>query len=166
MEQIIYAITKLKKHQDSFVLLIIGRGELEQFYKKIIKDNRLKNQVYIVGEVAPHEIMSYYTICDFLVHPSIIDSFSMACLEAMSAGKPFICTKNIGITEYIKNNKEAFIISPDHLNQLVEKIDILLSNSKLRKKMGKAAYQTSLKFQSNNLKYKFIEIYEEFIKTK
>jgi len=167
IEQVIYAFVELrKKYQDSFILLIIGRGKLETFYKKIIKDNNLENQVYIIGEVAPNKIMSYFQICDFLVHPSIVDSFSMTCLEAMSAGKPFICTQNIGITEYIKNNQEAFIVPPNDLNELTKKMDTLLINSELRKKMGRLAYQTSLKFQDNNLKHKLFKIYEEFIEIK
>lgn len=161
-EQVINAAAKLKeKHGDSFVVLMIGRGGLEEYYKKLIKEKNLENHVYIVGQIPPSEMMSYYNACDFLAHPSIIESFSMACMEAASAGKPFICTSNIGLTEYITPNKEAFVIPPDNIDALTEKMDILLQNTGLRQQMGVVAKQTAETFLWKNQIHKTLAIYEQ-----
>jgi glycosyltransferase involved in cell wall biosynthesis len=161
VDQVIYAAIELrKKYKDSFAVLIIGAGPLENYYKEIVANNGMENQILILGQVPPSVIMFYYAAADFIVHPSVIDSFSMVCLEAMSAGKPFICTKNIGITEYITPGKEAFVVPPDNIGSLVEKMDLLMGNPELRKRMGRAARQTSLKFRWDSLKEKIVEIYE------
>ena len=166
-EQVIEAAAKLKeKYGGSFAILMIGRGELESRYKKLIKEKCLENHIYIVGQIPPNEMMSYYNACDFLVHPSIIESFSMACLEAASAGKPFICTSNIGLTEYITPNKEAFIIPPDNIEALTEKMDILLSSANLRKQMGEAGRETAQKFIWKNQIHQTLSIYEQLIQAK
>jgi len=164
IEQIIYAAVELKKRRgDSFVILILGAGSLENFYRDIIRNARLENQIYIVGQIPPSEIMSYFTASDFLVHPCVLESFSMVCLEAMAAGKPFICTKKIGITEYVTDGKEVFIIPADNIASLTEKMDILLQNRKLRERMGQAAHETSLKFGWDNLAPEILRVYDHLI---
>lgn len=165
-EQVINAAAELKgKYGDSFVVLMIGRGGLEGYYKKLIKEKNLENQIYIVGQIPPSEMMSYYNGYDFLAHPSIVESFSMACLEAASAGKPFICTSNIGLTEYITPNKEAIIISPDDQNAVVKKMELLLIDEKLREKMGEADRLTAQKFLWKNQIRKTLSVYEQLIRS-
>jgi len=160
IEQLVYAAAELKKkYKNSFAVIIIGTGALENLYKEIAKNNGMEDQILILGQIPPSEIMSYYAFSDFVVHPSVIESFSMVCLEAMAAGKPFICTSNIGITEYITNEKEAFIIPPDNIGSLVEKIDILLGDPSLREKMGRAAGETAQKFRWKNQIGKILKIY-------
>jgi glycosyltransferase involved in cell wall biosynthesis len=160
IEQVIYAAAELKKKRgDSFVVLIIGTGALEGFYRDIIKNVRMENQIHIVGQVPPAEMGSYFAAADFLVHPCVIESFSMVCLEAMAAGKPFICTKNIGITESVTDGKEAFVVPPDNIGSLIEKMDILLSDPELREKMGRAAKEAAKKFRWENQIGKILKIY-------
>lgn len=162
IDQVIMLAEKIRSRQDT-VILIIGEGEEAAGYRKLIKDKHLEKTVYMVGPVSPAQINAFYGVCDFLVHPSIVDSFSMVCLEAMSFGKPIICTKNIGITEYIKNGREGFIIDPDNLQQLFEKTVILLNSAELGVDMGKIAYETSREFSKEIVGEKIRDIYEEQI---
>jgi glycosyltransferase involved in cell wall biosynthesis len=81
----------------------------------------------------------------------------------MAAGKPFICTKKIGITEYVTDGKEVFIIPADNIASLTEKMDILLQNRKLRERMGQAAHETSLKFGWDNLAPEILRVYDHLI---
>jgi glycosyltransferase involved in cell wall biosynthesis len=131
----------------------------------LISKNGLNQQVIIVGQVNPSNMDSYYNAADFLVHPSIIESFSMVCLEIMSAGKPFICTSNIGLVEYITPNEEAFVISPDNVDALTEKMEVLLKDTKLRQMMGEKSKLTAQKFLWSNQINKTISVYEQLIKS-
>jgi glycosyltransferase involved in cell wall biosynthesis len=164
IEQIIELANNIKD-RDDFVVLIIGQGKKEKYYNQLIEEFNLKNKVYIVGPITPEKISFFYQNCYVLIHPSIIDSFSMVCLEAMSYHKPIICTKNIGITEYIKNNKEAFTIDPDNQEQLKEKTLILLNNPELEKNMGENACQTSQKFYKEIIGEKIKTIYDREIQS-
>lgn len=134
-----------KKLGNTFVLLIIGEGDQKDLYLSLIRKLNLSEQVFVVGQIPPSEISAFFNACDVLVHPSIIESFSMVCLEAMSQHKPFICTTNTGITEHISNGKEAFIIQPNNYQQLYDRTKSLLENDTLRKKMGNLAHQTALR---------------------
>ncbi len=164
IDQAIYAAAKLKEKYKNFVLLIIGTGPLESLYEQIAANNGLKDRILVLGQIPPSEMMSYFAAADFILHPSVVDGFSMVCLEAMAAGKPFICTKNIGITEYITDGIEAFVVPPDDIAALTEKMDLLLKNPGMRKTMGQAAYRASTKFRWDNLIPKISALYSDSLK--
>jgi glycosyltransferase involved in cell wall biosynthesis len=163
IDQLLYAFSELKGKYKDIVLLLIGMGHQENLYKEIIKNNGMEDQVYILGQISPSEMVSYYRAADFIVHPSVSESFSMVCLEAMAAGKPFICTSNIGITEYVTDGKEAFIIPPDSIGSLTEKMDLLLRDPELRKAMGRAARETSRAFRWENVLLEISSVYDSFL---
>ena len=60
----------------------------------------------------------------------------MAILEGMRAGKPTIATKVGGIPEIITEGIHGFLIPENSLEQLVEKLSVLVENPPLRQKMG------------------------------
>lgn len=163
-EQVIAAAIRLRERwNDSFVVLLIGMGNLQLEYERMICENHLENHVYIVGQVPPAEMSSFYAACDFLVHPSVIESFSMVCLEALSVGKPFICTDRIGITEYITPNREAFVIPPDNFGVLVQRMNDLVFDQELRRRMGQAGLETAKKLQWSKIAPYITRIYDRLV---
>ncbi len=131
-----------------------------------------------------------YLESDVFVLPTMKDHYGVVLLEAMSAGLPLIGTNSFTLPELIKDGKNGFLIKtryswemyPDNytqekikedfeqkhpkiINQLIEKISILIENKKLREKMGKESRkmiedengQFSIKKRNRQLK----KIYEE-----
>lgn len=145
---------------DIFALIIIGNGRENQRLKAIVKHYGLSKNIYFVGPVPPKQMSGWYALADFLAHPSVIDSFSMVCLESMAHGKPIICTSAIGIAEYISNQKEGFIIAPNSTADLTLVIKTLLMDDQLRERMGQDAYRRSLDFHWSQLAPKIRDIYE------
>jgi glycosyltransferase involved in cell wall biosynthesis len=90
----------------------------------------------------------------------------MVCLEAMGNRKPIICTKNIGMAEYIKNGKEGFIVEPENDKQLQQRVLELLNDDSLRKSMGDNAFKTASNFYSEIIGEKIKEVYDRAIKSK
>ena len=60
----------------------------------------------------------------------------MVIAEAMALGKPVIATNVGGIRHMLIDNVTGYIVKPDDISSLVEKIDMLLSDGSLRHKMG------------------------------
>lgn len=145
---------------DSFIVIIIGRGSEDLKPKDLVKQRNLSNNVYFTGAIPPKQMSDWYELADFLVHPSVINSFSMVCLESMAHCKPIICTSAIGIAEYITNKKESLIVAPNNLNDLTAAIKTLLTNDPLRKKMGQNAYQRSIDFHWSQIAPKIQSVYE------
>ena len=144
-------------------LVIIGKGPLEAHYRKIIRQEGLADAVRIIGQVLPNNMASYYSVADILVHPSIVESFSMVCLEAMSHGKPIVCTSNIGLTEHLHPGKDAIVVPPDDPEALYEAVLRLVRSPSKRRMLGQQARQTANDLSWSNQVRRIERVYEEIL---
>jgi glycosyltransferase involved in cell wall biosynthesis len=118
--------------------LIVGTGDYEQVIENYIKDLNLTDRVIMVGKVPNAELPNYYAACDVFVLPSLtrLEAFGIVGLEAMATGKPVIVSDIPGVREVITNGREGYLTPPMEIPKMVKRIQKLLSEPKLRKKMG------------------------------
>lgn len=59
----------------------------------VLKKTNMDPRIKIVGQV--DEVEKFYKKCDLLINPDTLASgFKVKCIEAMSFGKPLVCTEN------------------------------------------------------------------------
>jgi len=161
---LVTAASKLKQlGLANFVILIIGIGPMEVQLMDKISCEGLGNEVRLLGEIDPNDIPSYFVSANVIVQPSISESFSMICLEGMAYGKPVICTTNAGISEFLNNGVEAYIISPNNVDQLVDKMKGLIKHPGLRERMGQQALKKAKEFELSLIVNKLHELYQSKI---
>ncbi len=98
--------------------------------------------VEMVGYVRDKEILkNLYKKASIFVMPSLCEPFGLVFLEAMAFKLPCIGTSVDAMSEIIEDGKTGFIIPPNNIDILAEKIIFLLSRPKLMKQMGMAAYE-------------------------
>ena len=73
---------------------------------------------------------------------SSYDQFSIAAVEAMSAGLVPIVTKETGMSRYVKNGVNGFVIEFGDVKRLAESLDLLTTDRKLREKLASNAQST------------------------
>jgi glycosyltransferase involved in cell wall biosynthesis len=164
IEQSIRTLARL--HQNGItntVLVIIGKGRLEAWYRRLIEQEKLADAARIVGEVLPQNMSGYYSVADVLVHPSTVESFSMVCLEAMSHGKPVICTSNIGLVEYLCPGRDAVVIPPDDAEALYQAVLGLIQNPSRRRMLGEQGRRTAARLSWADQVRKIERVYEEVL---
>jgi len=70
---------------------VIGSGPYEANLKRLVHQLGLSSRVYFLGFVTDEEMYRWLNTCSVLVQLSEIESgLSIACLEALAAGKPII----------------------------------------------------------------------------
>lgn len=79
-------------------LSIVGDGPVRNELTKIISDNKLENNVFLLG--ARNDVPALLSQYDCFVFPSLVEGFSGAMVEAMFAGLPILASD-------IPQNKEA-----------------------------------------------------------
>ena len=85
----------------------------------------------------------------------------MVLLEAMSYGVPCIAYRtDSGTGDIIANDYNGFIIENRDLDEYINKIDLVLSDIDLRKKLGKNAVDKAKEFYKDNVIKKWIEIFK------
>jgi len=87
-------------------LLVAGRGN-QRYYKP--------KRVQFLGEVP--DLVRIYAAADIFILPTIYDSFSNACLEALACGLPVITTGANGFSEIIEDGVHGSIV--DLANHIV-----------------------------------------------
>ena len=73
--------------------------------------------------------------------PSRYEGMPNALLEAMASGKANVATAVNGAPELVRDGETGFLIESENVEQLFEKIEIILLNDELRKSMETASLE-------------------------
>jgi glycosyltransferase involved in cell wall biosynthesis len=142
---LLYALKLLEIKAYSFTLHIVGifnkNLDTQIYFDKVKKyiQNNFKNNVIIHGFIEPSQTPNIFKNMDILVLPSKVESFSMATAEAMAIGIPVIAYDVDGPKYLIDDGITGFLVRLNDINELSDKIEILLKNSDLRISMGRNA---------------------------
>jgi len=163
-----FLIQSMKKLPQKLKLVVIGDGHYLPEIKLLVKNFGLENRINILGSLLNEEIGQYYKKCLAVIMPSIwTEPFGIVGIEAMSYGKPVIAFNVGGISEWLKDGENGFLVERGNISQLVEKIQVILNDKELCKKMGKNARNT---FESKYTKMahikKLLEIFDKTINSK
>ena len=118
----------------NFKILIAGAGEEEETIKQLIAVNNLQDYVILLGFVK--NIEGFMKSLDVFALTSIWEGFGYVIVEAMAAKKPVVAFDITSNPEIITQNKTGFLIPQKNVEQFSEKIDLLLNDTNLARKMG------------------------------
>jgi len=144
IKSLVSAFSKIKGGE----LLIVGEGPEKKEIINIVHKSKRKEDIKFLKKTNKPE--KYYSKTKIFILPSNYEPFGLVLLEAMASGLPCIAFKPDGkkiITasdEIIKNGKTGFLVKDE--KEMAEKIDLLLSDDKLREKMGKQARKEAEKY--------------------
>jgi glycosyltransferase involved in cell wall biosynthesis len=141
IEDVFKAIELSNKRVDAkFSIDVIGEWYNEDD-KKICLSIKENNQLPIHIYTSKGVIDKFQYLADadiFVFPPREPEGHPWSIVEAMSAGLPIISTDMGAITESVIDGVNGFIVEPKHPEQIAEKLELLLKDTELRKKMGEA----------------------------
>ena len=147
----------IEKHAD-WTLNIYGSGETKAFQEQIIRLGIEKN-CKLNGPTS--NINEKYEESSILAFSSRFEGFGMVLLEAMSCGLPvvsFACP--CGPKDIITDGKNGYLVEPENVKALAERICHLIEHEELRKEMGKAARKRAEDFQDDKIMQKWVDLFE------
>lgn len=121
-------------------LLLIGDGERRSHLESLSK--KLSVSEWILWAGYQKDPRNYLSLCDMILVPSYAETFSLAILEALSMGKPVIATEVGGTSEVIENGTNGFLVKSRDANDMAEKLQLLIEDSELRKRLSSKARQS------------------------
>jgi len=91
--------------------------------------------------------------------PSENESFGLVALEAMACEVPVVASRVGGLPEVIADGIEGFLVDPKDIGKMADRSVAILTNSSVRREMGKRAREKAhARFCSN----KIIALYENY----
>jgi len=142
-----------------FTFLILGEGEEYKNLKDLISKEKLENKIKLLGYVSPEQIPYYLKACDAFIFPSLKEGFSLAILEAMTAGLPVVIFENI----YVEELGHSILVAKDE-EEFIEYVQKLMENSALRKKLGEENKKWVQNLDINNMGEKYLSLLQNIDK--
>lgn len=143
-------------------LKICGKGPMERRIQAFICGKGLKNNIHVLGHVTRNELLSEIMKADVVVLPSLREAQPISVLEAMACKKPVVVFDFPFVSEYIQDSSNGLLAKAKDPKDLANKISILLSDKKFRRRLGQNAYKYVKQHHNwDNLVDKYIEVYKK-----
>jgi len=99
---------------------------------------------------------------DLIFNPSLTETFGNATLEAMAAGLPVIAPRAPSTDNLIRHGREGLVVETPDAASYVDAILRLAEDPELRGQMGRAACETSRRFDWDACCARVVAAYREF----
>ncbi len=137
-EDLVRAIAALRAQSCPARLLVIGDGPRRPQIEALARSLGIATDVKITGFQS--DVRPFVAACDVMALPSRSETFSLAVLEAMAAGKPMVLSRTGGAEEQITDGVTGYLFTPGAVSELVERLE-LLGDPDRRRRLGQSALE-------------------------
>ena len=162
-----------KIQSDGFVLLLIGNDwrvkGIETIFRAMGKLRNLPVSLLVAGDDSPatfqetakslgilercrfepsrKDVLDFYAAADVYVSPSREDSFGLPVAEAMACGLPVITSPFAGVSEFIQNGMNGFVLRDARdEKELAGLLEQLFRDHDLRQRVGETAAASAVEW--------------------
>jgi len=142
-------------------LLVVGFGDIAA-YRDLARRCRMEDRVIFAGQT--REAWRYYAASDVFLLASLYEPFGLSILEAMASGLPVLVSRDTGAGELIHDGVDGLLVQePRDVTELSAKLGVLLTDADLRKRLGRQARRTALKYPWDRVARETEEVYERVL---
>lgn len=116
-----------------------ANNEYKSYYerlRKLVLELGLQQRVVFSGEVSEDMLRDHYRSHDIYISPNHLQSWGLACFEAMASGLPVVVSKSAGATEVLSDGENALLVSPKSPEEIADAIMRLADNPELYERMS------------------------------
>lgn len=126
----------------TFSLVIIGSGPDRPALQRLARDKGLADRIRWIDWVDYEWLGEHFRAADVFVFPSFEDVWGMVVLEAMTFGKPVICSRWAGAAELVEDDVNGYVVDPRDPEALRAAMARLADDADRVRAMGERARQT------------------------
>lgn len=142
-DRLIEALPKVLESIPDAALVLVGEGPYRKQLDALVKKYDLSDHVFFIGRINFAELPNYICMGDVFAMPSRsrlfgleVEGLGIVYLEASSCGLPVIGGASGGAPDAVIDGETGFVVDGNNLNVISTQIVKLLSDAKLRQKMG------------------------------
>lgn len=163
---LIKAFNLIQEKYPEFTLCMIGHRLEEDadscFHHEELDGRKIFQKGMFYGELKEHFLNCYCAVL-----PSRTEGMGRVLIEAMASGKPVIGSNVGGIPSVIEDGRNGFLFESENIDDLADKLDRLLSDPELARRMGDESRKIiDEKFSSQKYVEHFKKMIDEIVNGK
>jgi glycosyltransferase involved in cell wall biosynthesis len=122
-------------------LVIAGQAQESTYHQRVldcIARHKLAARVQLLGHIDHGRLMEEMGKATVFLLPSRQENSPMAIAEAMAAGLPVIASNRCGMPYMVIENETGFLIDPEDLEQIADRLTQILREPAAARQMGQA----------------------------
>jgi glycosyltransferase involved in cell wall biosynthesis len=151
------SVAMLKKAGFNVVYIIVGRA-MEPIVKRA-GDLSISDCLVTPGQVDGGTVSELLGASDIYMSPSIVESFGLSTLEAMSAGLPCVVTDIAGSRDLV-SSEHGFLVEPRNADSIAKALKYLIENPATMQEMGRRSRREAQKYDWMKIAEKYAETYQ------
>lgn len=141
-------------------LKIIGDGYLKEENLRLANKLNIHHSVLFLDPVK--DVISVYLDSSIYLMTSRNEGYPMVLLEALEMGLPIVAYDcPIGPRNFIQDGSNGYLIPDENKKMYVRKLEELMINQSLRKKMGEKSVTFSLTKNTDTIMGKWVELFRK-----
>jgi glycosyltransferase involved in cell wall biosynthesis len=138
------ARAKEMTQNSNFTYEIVGAGPDREWLQNEVDALRLNSQVHFVGWLEPTPLCDLFNSSHALIHPSRVDPFPVAILEAMASGMLVLGSDVCGsVQDRIRHGENGLVHKAGDAEELAQQIAHVLEQPSIIPQLGRAARKTA-----------------------
>lgn len=163
MPVLLKAFARVKEVTPNAHLLIVGDGNDRSALEDLSVELGFSKDATFTGRVSDEDLVELHKVGTVYCMPSPAELQSIATLEAMASGQPVVAVDAGALKELCQNERNGFLCEKDDVAIFAESITTIITNAKLREKMGKESLAIAQTHDLQTTLKRFEEIYTDLI---
>lgn len=129
----------------------------------LVINSKINNKIDFVSPKNENEMSNFYQNCDFYFSCSISEGFNLPVLEAMASGCIVIATNDGGVTDFIENGKNGYLVEirdPKYISDMLK--HLILNKESLFGIQGMAILKAR-QYSREKFDNAYLQFFEKFI---
>jgi glycosyltransferase involved in cell wall biosynthesis len=152
-DRIIQTAQLLGRRKVDFTLTIVGGGEMDLPLRRNVADLGLDDRISFAGVLLGEDLRDRLAASDIFVMASESEGLPVSMLEAMAMKLAVVVPAITGIPEVIRHGENGLLYAPGDMIDLAQKLDSVISDVSLRRRLGDNARETALLRFSRDMVY-------------
>ncbi len=146
--------------KQEYKLVLVGfKGWENCEIMEIIEKN--KKSIHYLGFITDEELAKVYNLASIFVFPSFYEGFGLPPLEAMACGTPVVLSNSSSLPEV--GGDAVVYCNPHNTDDIKEKIEIILTDKTLQKKLITKGLIQAKKFSWEKSAQEHLAIFQELL---
>ncbi|WP_439505688.1 glycosyltransferase family 4 protein [Sediminibacterium sp.] len=157
-DRFVQSIVPIMQANQELVLVCAGGGAFKNAELTKLKKLQLYDRVIYQPIIDNEQLASLYNHAQLLVYPSLYEGFGLPIIEAFACGCPVITSSGSSTGEIASD--AAVLINPNSIEDMSEKISMLLNDVFLQNEFVQKGYTRALAFNWDKTANQTLKLYQ------